>query len=406
MFPSCPRWFLTSALIFVFSLLASAQTEKVLYSFTGGADGAEPRDELVMDASGNLYGATYFGGNTTQCDYGCGVIFEISPGSGGTWTYQTLYTFSGKDGANPNGGLIFDKKGNLYGTTMQGGTFGFGTAFELEAQANGTWKEIVLYNFGKNSTAPSAHLVFDKNGNLYGVSELGGYCGNEGCGKVFRLQHSKSGSWTEKPLLNLGKVDYGNEPDGSVIRDRKGNLFGTAYFRGPCHGGGLFEVSPGPKDQWTSQLLIGFGCGGTGGINPDGTLSFDAKGNLFGVLANSGRGKAGGIFEFDRGAGKEVILHEFNGSDGANPECKPVFDSSGNFYGATSAGGSANLGVVFSMTKKSNGHWQYAVLHSFAGGSDGASPDSGVILDSSRNIFGTTVAGGSSGAGAIYEITP
>ncbi len=80
MFPSCPRWFLTSALIFVFSLLASAQTEKVLYSFTGGADGAEPRDELVMDASGNLYGATYFGGNTTQCDYGCGVIFEISRG--------------------------------------------------------------------------------------------------------------------------------------------------------------------------------------------------------------------------------------------------------------------------------------------------------------------------------------
>jgi uncharacterized repeat protein (TIGR03803 family) len=138
-----------AAMMPVMAATTWAQTEKVLYSFTGGSDGGQPQGALVMDALGSLYGATW---------EGSGTIFELTPGSGGTWTERVLHTFNGTNGSRPNGGLVFDKLGSLYGTTVLGGHQGFGTVFKLTPESTGKWKETVLYNFGKYASEPNGSL--------------------------------------------------------------------------------------------------------------------------------------------------------------------------------------------------------------------------------------------------------
>jgi uncharacterized repeat protein (TIGR03803 family) len=188
----------------------------------------------------------------------------------------------------------------------------------------------------------------------------------------------------------------------------KGNLYGTNTFRGLCSGGAAFELSPGSNDQWTSTLLWSFGCK-YGGIYPAGTLIFDNSGNLYGTAVDGGSGRRGTVFELvhqQDGTWTAVVLHRFAGPDGANPECTLVFDSHGNLIGTTTAGGASGLGTVFMLTPASGGGWTEKILHSFTGGTDGASPDSGVILDGTGNLYGTTTTGGAATAGTVYEITP
>src|SRR5208337_2813918 len=195
-------------------------TEKVLYSFKfTGMDGTYPNPGLIFDAAGNLYGTTSYGGA-----YGSyGTVFELTPTKGGGWTEQVLHSFNydGTDGADPFAGLIFDAAGNLYGTTQSGGTYGPGTVFELTPMQGGGWKEQVLYSFnfnGADAEYPYAGLIFDKAGNLYGTTEAGGthyrttrFGGTYNVGTVFELTPTQGGGWTEKLLHsfnNTGKDGY------------------------------------------------------------------------------------------------------------------------------------------------------------------------------------------------------
>jgi uncharacterized repeat protein (TIGR03803 family) len=224
-------------------------TENVLHSFNGGSDGSYPdHGSLAFDASGNLYGATADGGKGSCGIWapGCGTIFELTPNSDGTWTEQVLHRFSGKDGANPEPTLIFDNLGNLYGTTLRGGTYGVGNVFELMPNGDGSWKEKVLHQFKGGSWGPWAGVTFDQSGNLYGTTLEGGNlssCNGAGCGVVFKLTPKPTGGWRETVLHTF--ADHpGAAPVASLIFDAAGNLYGTTYGDGSKTFGSVFEITP------------------------------------------------------------------------------------------------------------------------------------------------------------------
>ena len=200
---------------------AAAQTEEVLYNFNfnnNGAGGTDPVSNLIFDASGNLYGMTGTGGA-----YGSGTVFELMPGAVGSWTETVLHSFQGTDGGSPgrNGGLIFDKAGNLYGLANGGGAFGYGTVFELTPGAGGVWTATVLHDFsygGTDGYQPVGSLIFDAASNLYGATSWGGTgpCLSQfnlvGCGTVFELSPKAGGGWSEKVLHASGKEPTGRFP--------------------------------------------------------------------------------------------------------------------------------------------------------------------------------------------------
>jgi len=231
--------------------LDGSWTESSLYTFCslpGCADGVQPAGGLILDKAGNLYGMTPAGGATScigdQGD-GCGVVFELSPQSNGTWKQTVLHAFSGggNDGSYPASDLVFDKAGNLYGTTNDGGTVSCncGTVFELTPNSDGSWTESILHRFTTHGpSVPSGTPVFDSAGNLYG----GGFHGGPaGAGGVFKLAPKSGGGWTYSVLhVFLGKPLTG--PAGGLAIDKSGNLFGTdGCGSGACQGT-VFEITP------------------------------------------------------------------------------------------------------------------------------------------------------------------
>ena len=212
-----------------------------MHSFNG-VDGSGPSGKLILDAEGNLYGTTDIGGDTnSKCFFldGCGTVFKLSPGKDGKWKETVLHRFDLTDGASPNGDLVFDTAGNLYGTTYGGGPYckessGCGNVFQLTPEAKGKWKENVLHNFGdgKDGARPSGGLIFDSAGNLYGTTTEGGAygqsCSNEPCGTVFRLARDTNGQWEEKVLHSFGGSPDGSIPFGSLTFDAAGSLYGAA----------------------------------------------------------------------------------------------------------------------------------------------------------------------------------
>jgi uncharacterized repeat protein (TIGR02543 family) len=317
--------------------------ETELYDFLGGtADGQNPQAGLIFDSSGNLYGTTSLGGMHDD-----GTVFQLSPNGVET----VLYSFSGVDGQDPQAGLIFDASGKLYGTTASGGANGHGTAFELSPNPAGGWTESVLYNFGNGSADgmnPYAALVFDNSGNLYGTT-VGG--GTNGGGTVFELSPNPSGGWTESVLYNFGSGTDGKNPLAELVFDNSGNLYGTTSKGGANNNGGTaFELSPNGGGIWT-ETFYSFGSG-TDGASPQAGLVFDNSGNLYGTTASGGAYGGGTVFELSLSNGRccrEGPVYSFgNGpSDAANPYAKLVFDNSGNLYGTTSYGGSYSGGTAF-----------------------------------------------------------
>ncbi len=422
---------LTLAFAFLFGAVttqpAQARTFTVLYSFTG-ADGAVPQAGLVRDKASNLYGTTVVGGA-----HGFGTVFELTPKAGGGWTEKVLHSFNlnGKDGAYPIASLILDAAGNLYGTTQSGGnfssecTYGCGTVFELTPKAGGVWTERVLHSFnGQDGFAPwGAGVILDASGNLYGTTLYGGSgtCNNygtPGCGTVFELTPKAGGSWAENVLYdfqNNGKD--GNYPQAGVIFDAAGNLYSTTLGGGTGGYGTVFELMPTKRGTWTEKVLHNFN-NNDGGGDPDASLIFDSSGNLYGTITGSGNCNSGNgcgtVFELTPkadGAWTEKVLHKFNGSDGDNPAGGLIVGASGSLYGTTGEGGdgtcNGGCGTVFELTRKASGAWTEKVLHDF-NGSDGDAPN-GLISDSSGNLYGTTVAGGSGcgdGCGTVFELTP
>jgi len=272
-------------------------TYSILYSFKDGTDGATPLGKLVLDASGNLYGTAQGGGASLF-----GVVYKLSPGSAGGWNESVLYSFTGgSDGAYPNSGVIFDASGNLYGTTSYGGVAssysGFGVVFELSPNSGG-WAESVLHTFNQTDGAvPEGSLIFDASGNLYGTAYQGGHlsqCSGAGCGVVFELSPNLGGGWTESVLHafqggNQGYPGYGGgNPFAGLTFDTAGNLYGTTAYggRAPGHMGVVFKLVP-SSTGWTETVLHAF-FGGTDGGEPIFGVTPDGAGNLFGTAFYGG----------------------------------------------------------------------------------------------------------------------
>ena len=213
---------------------------KVIHQFTGGKDGAVGSlGNLLLDASGNLYGVTELGGVN-----GAGAVYELSPTARGPWKTTVLYDFKGMpDAANPYGGLIFDKAGSLYGTTYFGGTAGMGTVFQLTLGPNGKWQENVLYSFqgGTDGSFPTGTPIFAA-GNLYGTTSTGGRPSCD-CGTVFKLTLT-GGSWNEKIVHYFGKGRDGYSPTYGLTSDQWGDLYGTTPFGGNGGQGTVFLITP------------------------------------------------------------------------------------------------------------------------------------------------------------------
>jgi len=377
---------------------ALAQTETVLYSFS--SNGQDPNGGVVLDATGNLYGTLFSGGANSA-----GAVFELSPAIGGGWTETVLYAFNFTGGGYlPCSGLVFDSHGNLYGETLAGGTGGGGTIFELSPGSNGTWTETTLYNFasGTDGSVPfSGTLAIDGSGKLYGVTENGG---TYGYGTVFELVAGSNGTWTKNILHSFAQENDGGLPFAEqLVLDSAGNIYGTTVQGGAHDYGVVFELVRGANGTWSEKVLHAF-SGGTDGSGPEGGLAIDAAGNLYGVSTYS-------VFQLARGSNGQwtgKILHTFGGgSDGSGPDSGLIFDTAGRLYGTTYGGGH-HRGTVFELTPQSNGTWSEAVLHSFSSaGGDGVTPFfAKLAIDSHGNLYGTTSTGGSSNAGVVFEVAP
>lgn len=256
---------------------AFAQKENMLYIFSG-QDGAGLYAAVVFDKAGNLYGTTKVGGL-----YNNGAVFQLSFQASGNWTEKTLYSFKydGKDGDWPIGSLIFGTKGSLYGTTEVGGVYGAGTVFEVSPQDGGGWSEKILYSFsniGPDGGYPHAGLLIDSVGNLYGTTPNGGSggCPDYGCGTVFELIPNKTGGWSEKTLHSFTNAGGdGANPSSNLIFDAHGNLYGTTFNGGVNQYGTAFELSPTKSGQWKETILHTFTGTGSDGGNPIPGLIFD-----------------------------------------------------------------------------------------------------------------------------------
>jgi len=396
----------------------AATKEKVLYNFCKAQlcpDGSNPVSSLVFDAAGNLYGTAIYGGNS-NCVHGCGTVFELGR-MNGKWVYKVLHHFenNGKDGYYPAGNLIFDAAGNLYGTTAQGGTSQARTVFELMPAKGGKWKEKILHSFeggASDGSEPLASVAFDANGSLYGTTFYGGAYGD---GTLFRLAPSKNGNWTEKVLHNF---DF-NGQDGfssraGLVFDKSGNLYGTTVLGGTGGNGTVFEETRGKNGSWTESVLYSFTGGADGSLAVAG-LTIDKTGNLYGTALAGGAGGDGNVFTLapgKNGGWTFTTILGFDNEDGESPDGVLIFDTAGNLYGTTSGGGAYDsdctypgCGTVFKLTPGSGGTWTETVLHSFnSNGVDGYSPEAGLIMDASGNLYGTTNAGGAYGYGTVFEV--
>jgi uncharacterized repeat protein (TIGR03803 family) len=350
-------------------------TETVLYAFDhGNSGGSFPYAGLIMDSAGNLYGTTNNGGYADIWGNGCncGTVFELSPIEGGGWRETQLHSFGYRgDGASPGyAGVIMDAAGNLYGATTSGGIYGYGIVYELSPKAGGGWTETVLHSFGNGNdgSSPQGGLTIDTAGNLYGTTQWGGgnnRCtgGPGGCGTVYELSPNPGG-WTETILHSFNGVD-GWLPHSTLIMDAGGNLYGTTQDGGitPCLDyetgcGTVFELTPREGGGWTETVLHSFGRTPTDGINPWTGVTMDSAGNLYGTTLNGGTYSYGTVFKLSPAGGggwTETILHSFNGTDGLSPYGLPITDRAGNVYGTTYEGGSSpycpgGCGVVWEIT--------------------------------------------------------
>jgi uncharacterized repeat protein (TIGR03803 family) len=314
----------TSNLGTVFEVPSGANTITTLASFSG-TNGSMPFAGLVEDSAGNLFGTTLAGGA-----FNVGTVFELPRGSS---TIMTIGTFYNSNGANPYSGLVEDSSGNLFGTTAHGGSASDGTVFELP---NGSGTITTLATFtGSNGSVPVGNVVEDSSGNLYGTASSGG---GSNYGTVFEVQF---GSGTITTLATFNSTN-GAAPQTGLILDGSGNLFGTTYQGGALNDGTVFEV---PKGSGAITTLASFNK--TNGFLPEGALVQDATGNLYGTTAAGGPSGDGTVFELLKGGSTIITLGSFDGENGQEPIGGLVLDTSGNLFGTTYVGGTAGEGIVF-----------------------------------------------------------
>ncbi len=412
------------ATYFLACSVATGQVQyNVIYSFgTNPSDGNIPNGGLLFDKAGNLYGTTQDGGSGSKCQF-CGTVFELSPSQGGGWTETVIYNFCSQtncaDGEEPAAGLISDSLGNLYGTTVAGGTNQVGTVFELSPPMvkGGSWTESVLWSFGTGiddgGALPYSRLNWDASGNLYGTASWGGVTGG---GTVFELSPG-NGSWAATALYMFCPNDEllqhcpdGLHPMAGVSFDEFGNLYGTTFEGGFNNKWGvLYELSPPVSgDGWTEATVYKFV--GSGGGEPLSAVNFDKAGNAY-VTASSGAsnspGVCGGVFKFvpnHGGGGKKLSYLFFPAGTGCNPDAGVLLDdTTGTLYGTTYSGGERTGGNIYSIAGRTA-----TILYSFcseSGCADGVYP-TGSLTANAGKLYSTTSQGGEFNQGVVFEIGP
>jgi uncharacterized repeat protein (TIGR03803 family) len=331
-------------------------SETVLYSFCAlddCYDGSAPEAGLIFDQAGSLYGTTSYGGTGNNH----GTVFKVTPHQDGSWTENVLYSFTlGRDGGYPDAGLVFDSSGDLYGTASAGGVYGAGVVFKLARRSGGSWTEDVLYDFtgGDTGEYPYAGVIFDASGNLYGTTVGGGM---DNVGIVFKLSPSKRGVWTISVLHSFTGGRDGGYPYGSLVMDPAGNVYGTTYYGGIHEDGTVFKLTQ-SAGKWRETVLHSFSDGRDGAL-PYGSVVFDSSGNLYGMTsiggdfsrcAGAGCGVVFKLAPTSEGGWKETGLHDFFNDPGAFPMAALIFDTTGNLYGTTQGDGTATFGSVFEIT--------------------------------------------------------
>jgi uncharacterized repeat protein (TIGR03803 family) len=283
----------------------------------------------------------------------------------------------------------------------------------------------VLYSFkgGDDGASPSAALVFDAAGNLYGTTLVGGGTKADcaglgyGCGTVFELTRKSNGKWSEHVLHRFQSGNDGAGPNGAMIFDTAGNLYGTTIYGGP-YDGTVFELTPNSHGGWTERVLHRFTAGD--GNFPWSGLFLDKTGNLYGTTVNGGAKNVGVVFDMTPHSGKwrESTLYSFcsrnDCSDGDGPHAELIEGSDGALYGTTKGGGRSSFGcngsfvgcgTVFKLGRDSNGKWKESVIHIFTG-VEGTQPEAGLVSDGKGNFYGTTTFDGAFGYGTVFELAP
>jgi uncharacterized repeat protein (TIGR03803 family) len=395
-----------AALLMLVPCALGASNFQNLYSFTGGNDGRTPTAGLLADGNGNFYGTTPNGGGD-----GCGAVYELSH-TRGVWRETVLYSFTcGSDGEHPIGGLVLDQTGNLYGATSGYSTVNYGNAFELVRQEDGSWSLKVLYSFsgGSDGRYPAAGLTWDQSGNLYGTTTNTGLVTLRGL--VFQLRPS-GGSWKERVLHRFAGGSDGDTPSSTLTFDSAGNMYGTTLYGGGRGYGTIFQLNPQQNGSWKYRVIHRFR--GTDGDYPVASVILDAKGNLYGTASGGGPQGSGAVFELIRGqkgSWTEKSLHNFglNPLSGIGPQSGLLFDTSGNLWGTTLGGGNlgckGGCGVVFELTPNSHDTWKESVMHTFVD-EPSSYPAGTLISDPMGNLYGTTEGDGTFTFGSIYELTP
>jgi uncharacterized repeat protein (TIGR03803 family) len=408
-----------TALLAVFSMTtfsaterAAAQTETILYSFSNLNNGGEfPNGGLIADAKGNLYG-TAGAASSTCTGSGCGTVFVVSPKTGGGWALKVLHTFSrnGTDGWNPVVGVALDAAGNVYGTTYAGGAYGEGVAFKLTRKpGTTTWTEQVVHSFGAyqgDGLQPQSSLLIDATGRVFGTTYFGGA---HGYGTVFELAPKAGGTWLEAIVHNFNNngVD-GIYPQAQLIFDAAGNLYGTTTGGGASGGGTAFQLTPKTGGGWTQNTLYSFATAAPSRV----TMGSD--GSLYGTDNNGGTNSLGSVFKLSPATGgwTQQVLYSFCSQsscpDGQTPTSGVTIDASGNLYGVTAAGGAYFNGTAFKLTPGSGGTYSESTLHSFGNTGDGFGLfyGYGLVFGAGSNLYGTTPSGGANNYGTVFEITP
>jgi uncharacterized repeat protein (TIGR03803 family) len=338
-------------------------------------------------------------------------------------TFAVIHSFTGTDGANPFAGLTMDASGNLYGTTLNGGTGYNGTVFKLRHAGSG-WVLATLYSFpgGDNGSQPTAGVTIGKEGSLYGTTFSGGLypCGQPSvdCGVVFNLKppatapRSALYSWNETLLYSFTGGADGGYPNGDLTFDRAGNIYGTdgwGGYEGYGSGGAVFELTR-SGDTWTETTLYSPTNNGDG-QTPSGGVIFDNSGNMYGVFVGGGPNGGGAVYEISpSGSGWNMqYLYAFAGqSGGPAPIGGLMFDPHGNLFGTTAAGGTNGGGMVFQLVPGSSG-WTFNLLYSFPSPTcttGACGPQDRLVMDGAGNLYGTTWGGGAYGFGSVFKLSP
>jgi len=410
-----------SLIVLMTPLFLAAHAHAQNYLFTGGVDGSYPRAGITMDAAGNLYGTTFAGGlvldDCPQSDWfvGCGTVYKLSARG----QFSLLHSFrGGADGYAPWGRVTIGPDGALYGTTTAGGagtgcsSSGCGTVFRLIPPTMPCpavfcpWTEQIIHRFAQSEGgSPNGDVIFDQVGNLYGATELGSQDPAGCCGTVYKLSPS-GGGWNFAIIHNFNGND-GASPYSGVTFDGAGNLYGTAWNGGANNSGVVYQLVPGSR--WNINVLYNFG--GPQDLysyGPVGGVTLDAAGNIYGSTTWGTQTGGGVLWSLSAQTWQFSLLN--SGNQCAGPYAQMAWGPDGNLYGTIACGPLwSGYGAVFELARNS-GRWTYSLLYQFTGGSDGGYPESMVVFDSAGVMHGTTAQGGggncSGGCGVVWAMRP